>query len=222
MELANSLIQKYNKLLTNHQLILNYDSKQLSIYIYSINKNNEPLTGFYIDPKIMKKLKPKKLYQYLDHKIYKLCNQINVPYCMECAITYSIPLTGQQMIPPVETTAAGRAVLVLSPNRQSLSYNAIINNLDTPQTTAHFHQAPIGQNGPIVKGLTMRFLVENIYTANWKLVGNWTSSDGTEPLTSELVQALLRGYLYLMIHSCQNPQGELRGQIVNTPILSNQ
>jgi len=44
--------------------------------------------------------------------------------------------------------------------------------------------------------------------------GAWSSSDATQPLTDALLIALIKGQLYVNVHTTANPGGEIRGQVV--------
>jgi hypothetical protein len=68
-------------------------------------------------------------------------------------------------------------------------------------TAAHIHQAPAGQNGPV--------LIE---------LGAPASPFSLSPsLSPRDVADLVAGFLYVNVHSPENPDGEIRGQIVNAP-----
>jgi hypothetical protein len=70
---------------------------------------------------------------------------------------------------------------------------------------AHFHIAPRGVNSGVTKEVT--------FDANRAAVGSWTSSDATDPLTTNVVNNLFQGRLYFNVHTLQNAGGEIRGQL---------
>ena len=76
-------------------------------------------------------------------------------------------------------------------------------------SAAHFHNAPIGANGGVVRDLGADFSGN---TAS----GIWTSMDA-QPLTDALLKELLSGNLYVNVHTAANPGGEIRGQVVPVP-----
>jgi hypothetical protein len=118
--------------------------------------------------------------------------------------SFAVELDGTQENPPVATPAAGAAFVVLNTDG-SVSYALTATDL-TP-TAAHFHDAPLGTNGSVVKGLTL---------TNNSVSGIWTSSDVSQPLTDQLLRDLVEGMLYLNVHTATNPGGEIRGQIVGS------
>lgn len=120
---------------------------------------------------------------------------------------FTVNLTGGQEVPPVQTVGAGTGTVKLSPERNVVTYNIMVGVLSGPITAAHFHRGGMGQSGPPVKTLS--------FDNNMVAAGNWTMHDASEPLTRELVEALLAGNLYINVHSSNNPNGEIRGQVTN-------
>lgn len=111
--------------------------------------------------------------------------------------------TGLAEVPPVTTTASATASLVATPT--GLNYEITVNGLSGPITGAHFHQAGIGVNGPVVRDITSTF-------AGNRAIGTWGVNDVTQPFTEALRAALVAGQIYLNIHTSANPGGEVRGQ----------
>ncbi len=99
----------------------------------------------------------------------------------------------------------GYAVSTLSLNNtmDTLTYKVLFTGLASAATAAHFHNANIISNGPVVKTLTI---------SGNTISGIWTKNDA-EPLNNTMLSELLKGNLYLVIHTTNNPNGELRGQV---------
>ena len=104
----------------------------------------------------------------------------------------------------VDSDGAGTAAMTLTD--EGLQFRVTVSGLTSDKVNAHFHRAPAGTNGSVVRGINDEFVG---LTAE----GTWTASDG-EPLTEELIQALMLGELYLNIHTTDNPGGEIRGQVL--------
>lgn len=121
---------------------------------------------------------------------------------------FAVTLSGSQEVPPVTTNASGTASVVLNPDG-SVAYNETVTGL-TP-TAAHFHDAPSGVAGAVVK---------NISLTNNTATGTWTSSDASQPLSDALLKELVKGRLYLNAHSSADPGGEIRGQVVGSTGLA--
>ena len=100
-------------------------------------------------------------------------------------------------------TSNGRGTAFLALTEAGLVFHITVSGLTGPVQAAHFHQAPAGQDGPVVRTLTF-----NGNTAS----GVWRPTD-PEPLTDELIQELLAGNIYLNVHTAQYPAGEIRGQV---------
>jgi len=116
-------------------------------------------------------------------------------------------LSGSNEVPPVATNAGGGGMFVLNAAQTELSFNIRIRGLSGPLTAAHFHNAPSGVNGGVVRTLTTNFVGE-------VASGVWSSSDATQPLTPALVAELLAGNIYVNVHTSANPGGEIRGQVL--------
>ena len=122
---------------------------------------------------------------------------------------FGTELVGSQEVPPVTTSASGRLVGQLNGN--TFPFELTVTGLSGPPTAAHLHQGPVGANGPIVKDIT---LVPVQGTPNtWRAVGVWASTDRVQPLTPALIASLQAGFIYVNVHTSQNPNGEIRGQL---------
>ena len=118
-------------------------------------------------------------------------------------IQFTAKMDGNQETPPVTTTAKGTGAFVLNSTGTALSYTITVNGLTV--NSGHFHNGPVGVGAGVVKALTF---VNN--TAS----GIWSSTDATQPLTDSLLSELLRGRLYVNVHTTANPGGEIRGQVL--------
>jgi Cu/Zn superoxide dismutase len=110
-------------------------------------------------------------------------------------------LTPEQETSNVTSSGRGTAAMVLS--EEGLQFIVTVDGLSGPVQAAHFHQAPAGQDGPVVRAISFE---------GHTTQGVWTASDA-QPLTNEMITALLLGNLYLNVHTAQYPAGEIRGQI---------
>lgn len=112
------------------------------------------------------------------------------------------------------STGVGAAVLVLSADRQSISYAFSFTGLTGPVVAAHFHAAAnFGQNAGVVKNLCGTSDTPPCEEGRL-LTGRWSKTDMTQPLTDALIDAFLAGQVYLNLHTSANPGGELRGQVI--------
>ena len=127
--------------------------------------------------------------------------------CQPKVKKFATELTGRQEVPPNCSNAFGKFIgcLCLSGNQATLRYTINTIGLVPCITEAHFHLAPPGLNGDVVKTIPINKCTGNVS-------GVWSSTD-CEPLTPELVQALKKGCIYVNIHTFQFPGGEIRGQV---------
>src|SRR6185437_4937792 len=109
-------------------------------------------------------------------------------------------LTGGQETPPNNSTAGGRASLLLSPDEKTARVSLTFSGLSSGQTDAHIHgPATLGVSAPPVFPLPLGQL-----------------SDFSITLTPAQVQDLKNGLFYINVHSLNFPTGEIRGQFASS------
>jgi hypothetical protein len=117
---------------------------------------------------------------------------------------FTANLKGEEEVPPVETEATGKSVMVLDADMQTLYYRSWVRDI-TGITQAHIHLAPRGVNGQIV---------------HWLFPNGGTIFDPLYPisgvlnLTPEEVTELVAGNYYVNVHTESHPAGEIRGQLM--------
>lgn len=117
---------------------------------------------------------------------------------------------GNQENPAVATSGNGTASVVLNPERKDISYSVTYFGLSGTLSGAggHFHTGAVGVNGPIVKNVA----AGSGPTAQ-TITNDWSTSDGTQPLTAALVDSLIGGKMYMNFHTIAHSGGEIRGQL---------
>jgi CHRD domain-containing protein len=124
-------------------------------------------------------------------------------------------LSGQQEVPPVDTQAIGEAILVPDlPGNQTINYYVNATGIQGA-TQGHIHSGAQGENGPVVASLFN-------FSSSQDEVGQkgyFTKSDLVGPMqgknVSDLIDAMKSNSTYVNFHTEQNPDGEIRGQIVD-------
>jgi len=134
-----------------------------------------------------------------------LNNLTIVPPAYAQSQTFTAKLTGNDETPSVNTAATGTAHFQLSSDGKKLNYDLSATNLKGFMM-AHIHQGKAGESGQPVVELSMG-------------KGTITSSDLKGPLAgkqiSDLVNMIKSGGAYVNVHTQQNQNGEIRGQIMS-------
>ncbi len=131
-----------------------------------------------------------------------MLTMISVPVSAQVFFTAS--LSGSQSVPPAVSNGTGTAWAVLDMSTRTLTYRVTYAELDSTFTDAHFHLGGAGVNGPVVEPITSSF------------VGNTGSGTWTN-IPDSLITALMKGDIYINIHSKKYPAGEIRGQLKIAP-----
>ncbi len=117
-------------------------------------------------------------------------------------ISFDVPLTGAQQVPPVQTAGSGSAALTYDPATRVVTWKITFSGLSSPATMAHFH-------GPAAAGKNAGVKV-------------WLSEKGKEVTSPISGQATLSpddakmfeaGDMYINVHTKDHPGGEIRGQV---------
>jgi hypothetical protein len=114
----------------------------------------------------------------------------------------NVPLSGEQQVPPVQTSGSGTADLTYNPTTRHLSWTITYSGLSSPVTMAHIHgPAAAGKNAGVLLWLTRK--------------GEAVSSPikGSATLTAAEAKDMMAGNAYINVHTKNHPAGEIRGQI---------
>lgn len=111
-------------------------------------------------------------------------------------------LSGDQEVPPVDPAGTGIGYTTVNSHSGSIMVNLMTADLTSAADAAHIHEAPAGENGPVVLGLEQNAMDMNQWHAP---AGSMLDSDG--------LAAFFAGNLYFNVHTVDNPSGEVRGQI---------
>lgn len=114
----------------------------------------------------------------------------------------NVTINGTQEVPAVTTTATGTFNGTYNKTTKVLMYTITHNVANA--TMAHFHEAPRDSSGAVVIPIAAA-------TPTAPAIPNSISNTATLSPVQE--SDLLRGRLYVNIHSTTYPAGEIRGQI---------
>lgn len=126
--------------------------------------------------------------------------------------TYTVDLSGENEVPPVETEASGEGTLRLT--EAGLQYDIRVTGIEDV-TQAHVHEGMAGENGPIL--YTLAAYTENVDGSG---DGQPRSVLGENTLViAGVVEDVDESQfddpsdLYVNVHTVANPGGEIRGQL---------
>jgi hypothetical protein len=114
-----------------------------------------------------------------------------------CASRQPVTLSGNQVVPPVATTATGTSNIAVN------GYKNVYGSVATSgiaATAAHIHQGAPGQTGPPI--VTLEKKSDNV----------WQVPTHTQ-LTDAQYAAYANGDLYVNVHSDAHKAGEIRAQL---------
>ena len=115
-------------------------------------------------------------------------------------VLFVATLNGAQETPPNNSTATGRATLLLSPDEKTARVSLTSSGLSSAQTDAHIHgPATLGVSAPAIFPLPLGQI-----------------SDFEINLTPAQVQNLKNGLFYINVHSSNFLTGEIRGQFASS------
>jgi hypothetical protein len=130
-------------------------------------------------------------------------------------IDFQAMLSGGEVVPPVKTVAKGEATFHLGMDGEALAFKLVVSGIKDV-TAAHIHIGKKGENGPPVVFLFHGPEKKGPFSGTLSQ-GTITAKDLFGPLGGKTVRDLMAkidsGDAYVVVHTEQNPGGELRGRI---------
>lgn len=133
-------------------------------------------------------------------------------------VTFTSILNGDNEVqdPAVETDAEGTATITFTvANNGDVTYSTSIEVADFDEdrlTVGHLHNAPEGENGPVVVDLLADAGVDGSIGNSFGVPTVEITVDEADT-TSDVLSEAVDGNIYFNIHSTDFPSGELRGQL---------
>ncbi|GLR15455.1 hypothetical protein GCM10007940_00700 [Portibacter lacus] len=120
---------------------------------------------------------------------------------------YAYDVCQEQEIPsPVNAgNAAGSGMIAFNRDFDEMHMMVVANELSSDFAGAHIHNAATGENGDVIFNMTDR----------WENGGTFFYV--TDEFNASLANMIQSGNTYVNIHTSNNPDGEIRGQIVKMP-----
>jgi hypothetical protein len=123
-------------------------------------------------------------------------------------------LSSQEEAPPTDSQATGSAEFTPM-GTDSVMYNVNATNIEGV-TAGHIHSGQQGENGPIVVTLFNYDSPMNQVSESGSITADKLEGPMAGKQLSDLATAMSNGSTYVNIHTEQNPNGEIRGQISGT------
>ena len=130
---------------------------------------------------------------------------------------FTAKLTGQDEVPPKDTKATGNFEMELSADGTISNYVLNVANIGDV-TLAHIHQGEKGINGPIIVTLYKSANpsgTSNGILSQGKVFSKLFEGPFAGKYITDLIKLISDGKAYVNVHTKQNPQGEIRGQLSN-------
>ncbi|MBA3978909.1 MAG: CHRD domain-containing protein [Nitrosopumilus sp.] len=130
-------------------------------------------------------------------------------------------LSVAEVVPPIdtETKPTGNAEFEAATDGSSIAYTINVTDINAV-SASHIHVAEIGQNGDIVATL-FKSETPTDQLSGLLSKGNITSANLEGPMAgkqlSDLIDVMRSEAAYVNVHTQQNPDGEIRGQIEPPP-----
>lgn len=127
--------------------------------------------------------------------------------------TFSAQLSGNNEVPPVNTTATGSSEVEIGEGDTAITYRLEAYDIANV-TAAHIHVGAAGTNGPIIFFL-FDAATQGAFTS--PVTGTLTEADfipaGGLTTFEDAITAIRAGNTYVNVHTQANPNGEIRGQL---------
>ena len=120
-------------------------------------------------------------------------------------------LSGQDEVPPTNSQATGMAEFTPM-GTDSVMYSVNATNIQDA-TAGHIHSGKPGENGPIVVTLFKYDSPMNQVSESGSITADKLEGPMAGKQLSDLTTAMSNGDTYVNIHTEQNPNGEIRGQV---------
>ena len=124
-------------------------------------------------------------------------------FAQAAPVSFQVPLTGAQQVPPVQTPGSGSADLTYDSGSRVVTWNITFSGLSSPATMAHFHgPAPAGKNAGV-----------KVWLSQKGKMGVTSPITGQATLSPDEAKMFEAGDMYINVHSKDHPDGEIRGQV---------
>ena len=131
---------------------------------------------------------------------------------------FTANLVAQDVVPPTNSKATGSSEFTLNSDGMSMNYEVYVTNIDDI-TLAQIYKGEADENGPALSTLIRFKDITPSGQVNGLLTQGVITADSLQgPLSgkqvSDLTQLMENNNTYVEIQTTENPNGEIRGQII--------
>ena len=119
-------------------------------------------------------------------------------------------LTGNQEVPPTNSQGTGMAEFTVMADRIEYTVNA---SGMQGVTAGHIHVGAQGENGPVIVTLFQNEPPTNEVSETGSITPDKLEGPLADTQLTDLATEMSNGETYVNVHTEQNPEGEIRGQI---------
>jgi hypothetical protein len=124
---------------------------------------------------------------------------------------FTATLSGQEEVPPTNSQATGMAEFTVMGD--SVEYTVNASGMQGV-TAGHIHSGKQGENGPVVVTLFKNDTPTNEVSETGSITPDKLEGPMAGKQLTDLASAMNNGDTYVNVHTEQNPDGEIRGQIM--------
>jgi hypothetical protein len=124
---------------------------------------------------------------------------------------FTAKLSGQEEVPPTNSQATGMAEFTVMGD--SVEYTVNASGMQGV-TAGHIHSGKQGENGPVVVTLFKNDTPTNEVSETGSITPDKLEGPMAGKQLTDLASAMNNGDTYVNVHTEQNPDGEIRGQIM--------
>lgn len=144
-----------------------------------------------------------------------LLGSIPTMYTFVFAAKFTVSMSGNNEVPPVNTSANGYTSFRTAANDTAIKYKVNVTGISST-TGAHIYLGKAGANGDIIVDL-LKDSKNNPTKVGMVIRGNITETDLIGPVKgkafADLISTIKSGDTYVNVHTQNHPNGEIRGQI---------
>jgi len=125
---------------------------------------------------------------------------------------FTAKLSGQEEVPPTNSQATGTAEFTVMGD--SVEYTVNASGMQGV-TAGHIHSGKQGENGPVAVTLFKNDSPTNEVSETGSITPEKLEGPMAGKQLTDLASAMSNGDTYVNVHTEQNPNGEIRGQIMS-------